>query len=239
MVNSISLEGKKILVFGKGRFTESILNALQEAGAKSSLITWGKDPAHQLAGKFNISCRVINPLAETEVENAINEVIAELGGMDVLVNETMSESYQQFTDISLQQWNTVLDQNLLPPFLSTQTAGRYFLTKKSGRVINIVSALAVRGIAGGVAFSTAMGAMEQMTKSLGVEWAGEGIRVNGIGVGWFEGDPANEKVTRLIPLGRMGEKWEIGPLVIYLALDKSDYVTGQIFYVDGGILIRP
>ncbi|MGV8056689.1 MAG: SDR family NAD(P)-dependent oxidoreductase [Smithellaceae bacterium] len=238
-MKSLSLEGKRILVFGKGRFTECIFAALQEAGAKLSHITWGPDSAQEIRKKLGIPSRFVNPLSEGEVEGAIKEAIAELGDIDVLVNETMSECYCPFTDVSLQEWQTTMQNNLFPPFLSIRTVGRHFLSKKKGRIINLVSTLGVRGVAGGVTFGTAMGAMIQMTKSLGVEWAGEGIRVNGIGVGWFEGDMVNEKVTKLIPLGRVGEKWEIGPLVLYLALDASDYVTGQVFYADGGLLVRP
>ncbi|MDD5724214.1 MAG: SDR family oxidoreductase [Syntrophales bacterium] len=237
-MNFLSLEGKKILIFGKGRFSESILTALQEAGATLSHITWGLE-SEQIGEKYGIPSRIVNPSSESEIEGAIQKAIAELGDVDVLVNETMSESYRPFSDISLQEWQRSMDNNLIPPFLSTRAVSRHFLVKKKGKIINLVSALGDRGVAGGVAFGTAMGGLIQMTKSLGVEWAGEGIRVNGIGVGWFEGDAANEKVTRLIPLGRVGESWEVGPLVLYLALDASDYVTGQIFYVDGGIMVRP
>jgi len=236
-MKSLSLEGKKVLVFGKGRFTEGIFTAMQEAGATLSHITWGSDTG--IGKRFGIPTRVVKPLSESEVEGAIAEAITELGDIDVLVNETMSEGYRPFTEVSLEEWQRTMGNNLFPPFLSTRAVGRHFLRRKKGRVINLVSALGTRGVAGGVAFGTAMGAMIQMTKALGVEWAGEGIRVNGVGVGWFEGDPVNEKVTRLIPLGRAGEVWEVGPLVLYLALDASDYVTGQVFYADGGVMVRP
>lgn len=235
----LSLKGKKALVFGRGKFTDIALTSLIEAGAKPALITWGTDFAQEMGKKFDVLSFSVNPLSEEEVEGGVKRVIEKLEDVDILINETNFELYRPFTEISLEEWEKGMRLNLSPLFLSIRATGRYFRQKKKGRVINLVSALGIRGVAGAAAFSTFMGGAIQLTKALGIEWSREGVRVNAIGTGWFEGDTESVAVNKMIPLGRLGKRWEIGPLIIYLASDISDYVTGQVFFVDGGILVRP
>lgn len=233
------LDNKKALVFGKGKFTDIILQSFIEAGAKPSLITWGNDFAEENRKKFGITCIPVNPLSEQEVNSSIYRVLEKEGQIDILVNETVFELYHPFTEMGLDEWEKGMRLNITPPFLSIRDVGKHFLERKQGRVINLVSALGTRGASGAVAFSTFMGAIIQMTRALAVEWSRQGIRVNAIGPGWFEGDLKDEALLKLIPLRRLGKLWEIGPLIIYLSADLSDFVTGQVFFVEGGILVRP
>lgn len=235
----LSLKGKKALVFGQGKFTDIALTALIEAGAEPALITWEKGFAEEMGKKFNALSFSVNPLSEDEVENGVKRVIENLGSVDILINETVFEFYHPFTEISFEEWEKGMRLNLLPIFLSTRALGRHFRQKKKGRIINLVSALGIRGVAGAAAFSTFTGGIMSLTKALGIEWSREGVRVNAIGTGWFEGDTDSAVFNKMIPLGRLGKRWEIGPLIIYLASDVSDYVTSQVFFVDGGILVRP
>jgi NAD(P)-dependent dehydrogenase (short-subunit alcohol dehydrogenase family) len=114
-----------------------------------------------------------------------------------------------------------------------------------GRVINVVSVLGERGIANAAAYCAAHGGVLNLTRALAQEWAAQGITVNAIALGWMEdslalgdADPGANKTVRYIPMKRAGRPDEAGPLAVYLASDASGYVTGQTFFVDGGLTVH-
>ncbi|MDO9333466.1 MAG: SDR family oxidoreductase, partial [Dehalococcoidales bacterium] len=119
-----------------------------------------------------------------------------------------------------------------------RATGKQMLVQKKGRIINIISGLAERGIANGSAYCVAMGSVLQLTKALALEWALQGITVNAIGTGWFTepGKPVDETLARYIPEKRYGKPEEIGSLVVYLASDVTEFTTGQFMFVDGGLM---
>jgi len=119
-----------------------------------------------------------------------------------------------------------------------RVAGRQMLVQKKGRIINIVSGLAERGMANGSAYCVSMGAVLQLTKTLALEWALAGITVNAIGTGWYTetGKAADETLARYIPAKRYGKPEELGSLVVYLASDVTEFTTGQFMFVDGGLM---
>ena len=112
------------------------------------------------------------------------------------------------------------------------------LNHQYGRIINVISALAQIGLKNAVLYSATQSAVEQVTKSLSLEWALENIRINSIAMGWFKDQISDESqkqnLSKYIPLRRLGESEEIGPLLVYLASEFSDFVTGQTIFVDGG-----
>ena len=114
-----------------------------------------------------------------------------------------------------------------------------------GIIVNFVTGLARRGVAGASADSMAQAAIEAMTRSLALEWAPDGVRVNAIGIGWyeFEGRPIEEqraeRLVRYLAVRRKGSPDDVLDLLAYLASDESGYVTGQTVYVDGGAMAHP
>ncbi len=115
------------------------------------------------------------------------------------------------------------------------------LEQKKGRIINITSCLAEKGLCHGAAYCVAMGGVLQLTKTLALEWAREGITVNAIGAGWFSetdktGAAQEDLLLRYLPLKCYGHPSEIGSLVVYLASDATDFVSGQFLYVDGAVM---
>ncbi|MFH1140281.1 MAG: SDR family oxidoreductase, partial [Chloroflexota bacterium] len=108
----------------------------------------------------------------------------------------------------------------------------------------VTSMLGDRGLPNAAAYCAAKGGVVQLTKAAALEWARRGINVNGIGLGWMEGDPMAQdndpemqtRLTRYLPIHRLGQPEEIGALAVYLASDSSDYMTGHTIFVDGGVM---
>ena len=132
----------------------------------------------------------------------------------------------------------MLDSNIRNTLLVLQEVGKKMLNHQYGRIINVISALAQIGLKNAVLYSATQSAVEQVTKSLSLEWALENIRINSIAMGWFKDQISDESqkqnLSKYIPLRRLGESEEIGPLLVYLASEFSDFVTGQTIFVDGG-----
>jgi NAD(P)-dependent dehydrogenase (short-subunit alcohol dehydrogenase family) len=114
-----------------------------------------------------------------------------------------------------------------------------------GRVVNLISVMAERGVINGSAFSSTQAGLLSLTRSLAVEWGGHNIRVNALGTGWTTADDIplevqrKELLVRYTPLRRKGNPRDIGPLLVYLCSEACDYSTGQPVYVDGGLNAHP
>jgi 2-deoxy-D-gluconate 3-dehydrogenase len=137
----------------------------------------------------------------------------------------------------------VFDVNVRAPAVLARAAGTHFLAQRSGKVINVASTSGINGKPVLVSYSASKGAVLQLTKALGAEWARFGIQVNAIAPGAFETDAQSavlespevlERRLRKIPAGRMGRTEEFGPLVCYLASPLSDFMTGSVLVFDGG-----
>jgi 2-deoxy-D-gluconate 3-dehydrogenase len=140
-----------------------------------------------------------------------------------------------------------MDTNLKSMFLFCQAVGPIMMGQGGGKIINITSVLGVKGRAGMVPYATSKGGVIAFTRNLAVEWAPHHIKVNAIGPGAFYtrpmkvvlDDPKLGPIRReKIPLKRHGQPEELGPLVVYLASDASDYMTGEVIYMDGGELAK-
>ncbi len=119
------------------------------------------------------------------------------------------------------------------------------IQREYGRIVNVVSGLAERGMINGSAFAASQAAVLSLTRCLAVEWGEHNIRVNALGTGWFtvEDIPLEEQqqelLVRYTPLRRKGRPGDIGPLLVYLCTEACDYTTGQAIYVDGGLNAHP
>jgi NAD(P)-dependent dehydrogenase (short-subunit alcohol dehydrogenase family) len=165
--------------------------------------------------------------------------------LDILVNDARSMFAQPATDITGAQWDEVQSRNARATFLLCQEAGRRMIQRQYGRIVNVVSGLAERGMVNGSAFAASQAAVLSLTRSLAVEWGTSNIRVNALGTGNFitEDVPLEvqreELLVRYTPLRRKGHPRDIGPLLVYLCSEACDYSTGQPVYVDGGLNAHP
>jgi NAD(P)-dependent dehydrogenase (short-subunit alcohol dehydrogenase family) len=238
------LKDKVALVAGDSHlWTSQVAAALAQAGAKlaiaakdSPLLTEAVEVAGKNGGKaLALPLDVAKP---AQVQKAVRQVVNEYGRLDILVNAGDIHFFQPFTKIKTAEWGKVMDYNFKSALNFCRAAAKPMLKQKYGRVINIVSGLAERGIVNGSAYCVSMGGVLQLTRALALEWAQKGITVNAIGSGWFaEADqPIDQTLTRYIPAKRYGRPEEIGSLVVYLASEVTRFTTGQFMFADGGLM---
>jgi len=241
---AFQIKDKVALVAGDSQlWTKPVAAALAGAGAdiaiaaKSSPILTEAVEAVRKTGRKAIAIAT-DVTKATQVRKAVHQVIAEYGRIDILVNAGDIHFFRPFLKIKSAEWNKVMDYNFKSALNFCRIAGKQMLKQKNGRIINIISGLAERGIANGSAYCVAMGGVLQLTRALALEWALKGITVNAIGTGWFteSGQPTDETLARYIPVKRYGQPEEIGSLVVYLASEVTGFTTGQFMYVDGGLM---
>ena len=238
------LKDKIALVGGENKFwTKPIVSALASAGADVAIaakaspkLTEAVEAVHRAGRKaIAIPTDVTNAV---QVQKTVNQVIAEYGRIDILVNAGDVHFFQPFLEIKVAEWDKIVDYNFNSVLNFCRATGKQMLVQKKGRIINVISGLAERGITNGSAYCVSMGGVLQLTRSLAQEWALQGITVNAIGTGWFTepGKLVDETLARYIPEKRYGKPEEIGSLVVYLASDVTEFTTGQFMFVDGGLM---
>ena len=165
--------------------------------------------------------------------------------VDILVNDARSMFAAPSSDIRETHWDEIQARNAKLPFLISQQVLPRMADRGYGRVVNIVSELAERGMINGSAFAASQAALLSLTRSLAVEWGRHNIRINALGTGVIDTQDQplevqrEELLVRYIPLRRKGRPQDIGPLLVYLCSESCDYSTGQPIYVDGGLNAHP
>jgi NAD(P)-dependent dehydrogenase (short-subunit alcohol dehydrogenase family) len=179
-----------------------------------------------------------------EVEAGVARAIDAFGGIDVLVNNSGVATVKPLVDTTPAEWRRILETNLTGAFNSCRAVGPGMIARRHGKVVNVASVLGARGLPGYAAYSASKGGLLALTRALAVEWARHNVQVNAIAPGWFVTsmneaafrDPAiRDRLLRDVPARRTGNPEELGALVVYLASPASDYVTGEVVFVDGGL----
>ena len=241
------LSGKVAIITADRRgWTPVLASALAEAGADVAIA--GKDnsdmaeaaKAVESHGRKAVSITT-DPTNASQVEAMTEQVVSDMGKIDILVNNAHADFAKPFEDVTEGEWQTLMDFNVKSTYLCCQTVGKRMLGQGSGHIVNIGSSLAVRGLWNSVAACAAQGAIHQITMALALEWSRKGIRINGIGAGWFSMEEPNEEsqrelLVRYIPSRRKGHPRDLAGLLVYLASDACDFVTGQTVFMDGGAL---
>lgn len=171
----------------------------------------------------------------------VDRILAELGHIDILVNNCLNPVAKPLLEMSHEEWRRAMDANLTSVFLCCKEVGRHMVAQGKGRIINIISGLAEKGMANASALAASQGAVLQFSRALALEWGRHNISVSCVGLGWFtsKGQEApSDPMVRYIPLKRRGTAEDLLGLVIYLASDASDFVSGHMILVDGGLLAR-
>lgn len=245
------LEGKTAVVTGASRgLGRQMACALARFGA--DLVLTSRDPkgcADTQAEIESMGRKAVSlPLDVRErasIEAFAEAAIAEVGRVEILVNNAGCNVRKPAVEVSWNDWNLVVDTNLRGPFFVAQEiARRSMIPNRYGRVVNIGSVTSVAGYAGLAPYSGSRGGIKQLTMSLADDWGVHGITVNCLAPGWFRTEQNKvlyedrEWVAYLsdrIPLKRPGQAGDLDGAVVFLASDASAYVTGQILLVDGGI----
>jgi len=216
---------------------EKVVNAIKEEGGQA------------LAIQADVS-------QEDQVKRMFDQVLKEFGTLHILVNNAGIQVDAPFLEMSLAQWQKVLDVNLTGQFLCAREAAKEFIrrgvqpeiSKAAGKIICMSSVHEVIPWAGHVNYAASKGGIMLLMKSMAQELAPHKIRINSIGPGAiktrinheaWETDEAAKKLLTLIPYNRIGEPKDIGEAAAWLASDESDYVHGITLFVDGGMTLFP
>ena len=184
---------------------------------------------------------------EAQVEAMVEATVARLGRIDILVNCAGIVVHKKLVDLEREAWDRQLDVQLTGPFLTTKHVGRHMIARAGGgKIVNISSVSAVMGRVKGGPHCAAKGGLTMLTKVAAMELAEYGINVNAVAPGLIdvpaqrvEENLSSEYQTRYmreVPLGRMGLPEDIAKMVLFLCSDQADWITGQLYLVDGGLM---
>ncbi len=251
IIEKMRLDGKKGFVTGGARgIGKSTATAFAEAGADVAIVDLdldeAKKTAEELAEKTGrkviaIGCDCTDP---EQVNAMVEQVVAKLGGLDFCHNNAGICINAPAEEMTYEQWSRVININLNGIFLTDIAAGKYMLAHGGGSIINTASMSAhiVNVPQPQCAYNASKAAVIQLTKSLAIEWAKRGVRVNSISPGYIGTEltlnsptlvPLIETWNEMAPLGRLGKPEELQSICVYLAGDTSTFTTGSDFVIDG------
>jgi NAD(P)-dependent dehydrogenase (short-subunit alcohol dehydrogenase family) len=244
------MRGRRVWITGASRgLGLSVARAFLDAGADVALTARTVEPLTELRDAYGSADQRVLVLPcsvgdSAQVDSAAECIASEWGGLDVLVNAAgVSPTFKPAEEVQDDDWESVVDVNLNGTFYCSRAAARLMLAGSGGAIVNVTSIHARVGMARLAAYSASKGGIEALTRTLALEWASDGIRVNSIAPGYFatemtEGlrssDKWRERLLDRIPLGRFGEPQELVPAVLFLASPGAGYMTGSCLTVDGG-----
>ena len=253
MSDRFDLTGKVAVVTGASRgLGQYFSRALARAGAEVVITSRTVDSLDQTKseieamGRRVLPCTLDTRKVET-IQPMVDAALKAFGHIDILVNNAGCNVRKASVDVTPEDWDTVVGTILRGSFfVATAVVRSAMLAQKKGRIINVGSGTSTFGFPGIVPYCASRGGITMLTKALAAEWAPVGITVNAIAPGWFKTaqnailyqDPewvAN--VIEKIPAGRTGLPNDMDGAVVFLASDASEYVTGQLLFVDGGFTI--
>ena len=229
MALGLARAGARVVVAARdARKSEEAVAALRAAGSDA----------------FALSADVTDEVAVTKL---FDDAAARCGRLDILVNNAGTNIRKPVDQLSLAEWNQVMDTNATSAFLCCRAAYPHFKRAGGGKVINIGSMLSIFGMAASPAYGASKGGIVQLTKSLAAAWAGDNIQVNAVLPGWIDTDLTrqtrrefpglHDRVLARTPAGRWGRPDDFGGIAVFLASAASDFVTGAVIPVDGGFSI--
>lgn len=223
------------------------------AGAGASLVITGTTPSkmedalkHYRDMGFKAKGYLFDVTDEQQAERFVDQILREQGKIDILVNNAGIIKRIPALTMEVSEFRRVVDVDLVGPFIMSQLVARDMVKRKQGKIINICSMMSELGRNSVTAYAAAKGGLKMLTRNLATEWAAHNIQVNGIGPGYFattqtapirvDGNPFNEFIIQRTPAGRWGDPADLAGTAVFLASRASDFINGQIIYVDGGIL---
>jgi gluconate 5-dehydrogenase len=252
MIDLFNLKGKRALITGgthglgmamaKGlglAGAELIINDLSPSKLEVAMKSYLSDGIEAFSYLFDVT-------NEPEVQDAIQSIEEERGPIDILINNAGIIKRIPFLEMPVEDFRQVIDVDLVGPFIVSKHVGKFMVGRKAGKIINICSMMSELGRNTVSAYAAAKGGLKMLTKNMATELAKYNIQVNGIGPGYFateqtapirtDGHPFNEFILNRTPANRWGNPEDLIGTAIFLSSSASNFINGQIVYVDGGIL---
>jgi gluconate 5-dehydrogenase len=221
--------GAHVVINGRRQnAVDAVVQRLQEAG----------HTAHAMA--FDVT----DP---AQVASAVEKIEAEIGSIEILVNNTGIQRRQTLEAFEEETWRELMSTNLDSVFYVAKAVANHMIPRKRGSMINICSVQSELGRPSIAPYAASKGGLKMLTKGMAIDWGQHGIRVNGLGPGYFATElnkalVADEKFSAWLcdrtPLGRWGNVEELTGAAVFLASDAASFVTGHVLYVDGGVTAR-
>jgi NAD(P)-dependent dehydrogenase (short-subunit alcohol dehydrogenase family) len=244
------LSGRVAIVTGGSRgLGQEMAEGLAEAGAALTLCArreeWLTPAVDRMRARgYAVEGAVCDVSRADQVQAVVDRTLATYGRIDILINNAGVSWGAEPEDMPLDKWQKVIDVNLTGAFLFSQAAAREMLKRQYGRIINVASLAGIQASVHGphyAAYAASKAGLMGLTRELAASWGRQGIRVNAIAPGFFHSrlaDPAiplaEPGIKASSPIPRVGAAGELKGVVVFLAADASNYITGQVIVVDGG-----
>ncbi|MGE7767049.1 SDR family NAD(P)-dependent oxidoreductase [Peribacillus sp. NPDC096540] len=251
------LTGKTAIVTGGGSGLGRVMAlTLAEAGANvivcSRRLEVCEKVVQEIEGLGRQALALALDVTDPEsVRQGVDKAISHFGKIEILINSSGTVFETPATEMPLHQWQSMIDTNVTGTFLMCQAVGRHMIEHEYGKIINISSSIGFKGTdpeaVDSIGYTTSKGAVMTLTKDLAVKWGRHGLNVNSIAPGVFQtgmNDPeipgtlvqkAGQLISSQVPVRRLGRDNDLVGAVLYFASAASDYCTGQILVVDGGL----
>ncbi len=243
--------GKRALITGSSRGLGLVFaRALAERGCQVILngrtASALEEAAHRLAGLGgSVSASIFDVVDEAAVDEAIGKLEAD-GPIDILVNNAGIQIRSALESMPVDRWREIVDVNLTGAFLVARRVARGMIPRRRGKIVNTCSVLSDLGRETSGPYAATKGGLRTLTRAMAVDWARHNIQVNAIGPGYFvtemtqslkENPEFDAWLTARTPAGRWGDPGELAGALILFCSAASDFISGQLLYVDGGITI--
>ncbi len=247
----MELKDKVAIVTGSTRgIGREVAEKLASKGAKIVVCATKKETCDEAAAQISaayqieaIGCQV-NVADSESVQNLIKVTLEKFGRIDILVNNAGITRDNLSLRMSDSEWDDVIKTNLNSVFYATRAVLRPMLKQKYGRIINIASVVGLMGNVGQANYAAAKGGIISFTKTIAKEYGAKGITANTVAPGFIQTDMIEslpkeylDTIIAMIPKKGLGKPSDVANLVLFLASDLSDYITGQVIQVDGGLLM--
>lgn len=246
----LDFTGQTILVTGAGRgIGRAVALAFANAGANVACVSRSQANAQLIADEITALGRKalaysVDVSKPSEVNAAVEKILADFTRIDVLVNNAGVTKDGLLMRMSEEDWDLVIQTNLSGAFYFTRALSRSMIKQRAGRIINISSIIGLIGNAGQANYAASKAGLIGFTKSVARELASRNITANAIAPGFIETDMTSgikeemkAKMLENIPLGRLGKSEDIAACALFLASSSANYITGQVFTVDGGMVM--
>lgn len=251
-MNLFDLSGKIALITGGTHgLGLAMAEGLAQAGAE--LVITSTTPSkleealqYYKSKGFTVTGYIFDVTDQPQAKEQVELIEKNHGQIDILVNNAGIIKRVLAVDMDVEDFRKVIDVDLVGPFIMSQLVAKGMIERKTGKIINICSMMSELGRDNVSAYASAKGGLKMLTRNLATEWAKHNIQVNGIGPGYFatsqtepirvDGNPFNEFIINRTPTGRWGNPEDLAGTAVFLASEASNFVNGQIIYVDGGIL---